>query len=142
MALMTGMLLLLVAALTIAETEPRADAVLAALDLSSFRNSVGPRHLQSPATPETAGFTEAAFEDGHASRTSTNGDWSIGLRILAVEGDDVRVCFTDMASKASYFVQTSLTLHRSGNVYVAMRGTESDNCPEWRSRSDAAPPHS
>lgn len=120
---------------------PSASDLLAKLDLTSFPNSTGPRHLPSPSTPEVAGFTQANEAEGWASKTSAAEDsWRIGLRVLSVQGDDVVVCFSDVAENGgTYFVQTVLTLTPTDGGYIATQGPADADCPEWRSRSDAAP---
>jgi hypothetical protein len=124
---------------------PGAEEVLARLDLTSFPNSTGPRHLQGPATPAAAGFSEASSgENGWAFRTipgDGTGGWQLGLRVLETNGEAVVVCFTDIARNGgSYFVQTALTLTPTADGYTARPGPERADCPEWRRRSDAAPP--
>jgi len=125
----------LVASLVLGQSAPDAASLLSRLDLTSFRNSVGPRHLPSPATPDVAGFTEASFENGWATRSSPGDRWRLGLKVLDSEGDVIHVCFSDVAwNGGTYFVQTALDLRRSGNLYVA-EPSPRDDCREARGRS-------
>lgn len=129
----------LVASLLFGQSSPDAASLLARLDLTSFRNSVGPRHLPSPATPDAAGFTEATFQEGWAARSRPGNPWTISLKVLSVEGDAVHVCFSDVAlNGGSYFVRKALVLRPSGDLYIA-EPSPRDDCGEMRSRSDGAP---
>ena len=121
------------------QAPPTAEQLLSRLDLTSFRNSTGPRHLAAPSTPSAAGFLEASSTgDGSASRSS--GHWRLDLTILEVRGEAIDACFRDVAeSGGSYFVQTVLTLTPAAGGYVARKGPAYAACPEWRRRSDAAP---
>lgn len=107
--------------------------------MTSFRNSTGPAHLPSPSRPAASGFVEASVEEGWAILSRPTNEWKIGLKILAIEGNAIHACFSDVAwNGGSYFVQTALVLTPSGDGYVA-EPSPRDDCGEMRSRADGAP---
>lgn len=78
----------------------RASAVemIARLDMTSFRNSIGPRRVAGERNLPQYGFTErSAFDDGWAYAKMTDGSWQFGIFVLTDGQTTKRLCVTDDA---------------------------------------------
>ena len=118
------------------------------LDLTSFRNSTGPRRRAGQrffkdlnVHPDQVSETEAA---------STQGEWLYSVKVLRTydyNGDgtvEVLVCFSDIAQNGgSYFTVNSYVLQFVDGRAIALAYTdetraEESGCKSARSRTDAA----
>ncbi len=106
------------------------------LDLTTFRNSLGPRRIESVKTFETLGILPTRVR--HDEVILEDDDWFYSLRILRrddINGDgleDIEVCFTDRAKVGSYNSQQSIlvTRYSASSNAVALK-FEVDGCESF-----------
>ncbi|WP_420455887.1 hypothetical protein [Rubrivirga sp.] len=112
-----------------------AGRLLSELDLSSFRNSTGPRREPSQRTLADLGV--AVTQAGGDRAEARSDSWLYALTVLArsdANGDgepDVSLCFEDRAlNSGSYDTRTALLVQRVGGRWVALRFEPTAECPD------------
>jgi hypothetical protein len=94
------------------------------LDLTTFRNSTGPRRA-----PGQRHFSDLGIKPTRASETeavSESSDWSYSIKVLGrrdFNGDgmqEVAICFSDVAGKGTYNVQEPLLVQMLEGRAVAI----------------------
>ena len=111
-----------------------AGRLLSDLDVSSFRNSTGPRRAPSQRTLSDLGVAVTRASSDRAEARS--GDWLYVLEVVG-RGDanrdgvpDVTVCFRDRALEGAYDTHQALLLQRVGDRVVALRFEPDYECPD------------
>jgi hypothetical protein len=114
-------------------TSNLATFVFQHLDLTTFRNSTGPRRRSGQRF-----FVDLGIKPTRASETeavSESGDWTYSIKVLArrdFNGDgvqEVAICFADTASQGTYNVQQPLLVQMLEGRAVAIAfdiSTDSD----------------
>lgn len=98
---------------------PDIATIAAQLDMTSFRNSTGPRRQDGLVTPADYGFTEIETGDGIVTLTRPDESWLLSLRLLD-DAEPLAVCITDRAQNGgSYFTVTAYALTLDGAFYKA-----------------------
>ncbi|MCP9221497.1 hypothetical protein MKP08_01880 [Erythrobacter sp. LQ02-29] len=102
------------------ETFHQIHGLIRHLDLSSFRNSTGPRREAGKTSFADYGFTRVEEEANGATLYEPDFGWLMSVRILAREGNRMRVCFSDRGmGMARYRAQSALTVDMSGERWTA-----------------------
>lgn len=101
------------------------------LDMTSFRNSIGPRRRAGVRTAADYGFTVQVFREGWAILREADGGWEMGLRIDGEQDGVLQLCFYDKAMNGgSYRIQHALAVRLDGDGYYrAFRGEETSLPP-------------
>lgn len=108
------------------------------LDLSTFRNSTGPRREPQQRTFRDLGILPTRVTDTHI--VSEDNNWYYEVEILGqrdFNGDgveEVAICFRDEAKRGSYRTQSPLLLQLIGHRVVALHfaidmSQEAASCP-------------
>lgn len=97
----------------------RASAVemIARLDMTSFRNSIGPRRVAGERSLAQYGFTErSAFDDGWAYAKMADGSWQFGIFVLTDGQTTKRLCVTDDAiDRGTYHATIPIEVSRQAD---------------------------
>ena len=103
------------------------------LDLSTFRNSLGPRRSEARRTFATLGIVPTQVQTD--SVVLEDNAWFYSLRILRRTDinrdgfEDLEVCFTDRAKQGTYSTQQALLITRySASSYAVALKYEVDGC--------------
>lgn len=117
------MLALIFATVMAMPAAAQVDADLATIathiDMTSFRNSIGPRRQDGLSTPAEYGFTEIETVDDLVTLSRADGSWLFSFRLLD-DKDTLAVCITDRAKNGgSYFTVTAYGLTLDGDLYKA-----------------------
>lgn len=103
------------------------------LDLSTFRNSLGPRRTETQRTFAALGILPTQVQADEVVMESN--EWFYSLRILRradINGDgleDFEVCFTDRAKQGTYSAQQALLVTRySTSSYAVALKFEVSGC--------------
>lgn len=110
---------------------PSAAEVLQYLDMTSFRNSLGPRREPGLRVPSDWGFSELTIDNGHATLEEP-GEWEFSLGIIRIARDGVIACFYDRARNGgTYNAQQALRIVRdkAGGYRVADQNIIEPSCP-------------
>ncbi len=117
------------------------------LDLSSFRNSTGPRRRAGQRFFKDLGIHPSQVS---ATEATTDGEWRYSVRILGKRDynrdgvEEVLICFSDVSQGGgSYLTKSSYILQFVDNRAIALAyGDESraekSGCRSSKSRADAA----
>jgi hypothetical protein len=148
----TGLIVMaLVLALSVpayARAEDMAMAVshlFSEIDLSSFANSLGPRHLPSGTTLKDLGWVPRALSGQSVTYMARDGGWSYKIGLIQTDRDHLVICFTDKGLReAQYFSSRLERLHPvrkdDGQLrYVADVFRSSEPCPETHAASSVRP---
>lgn len=114
------------------QSAPSAAEVLHGLDLTSFRNSTGPRREVGLRRPVDWAFSGLSIAGGQASLERPKDGWTISLEILRTTSDGVIACFNDQARNGgSYSAQTALHIVRDdvGGYRVVDETVRDPDCP-------------
>ena len=103
------------------------------LDLSTFRNSTGPRRTAKTRTFASLGMSPSMAQNGNLQYDTA--DWFYGVEIKKrkdFNGDgieDLALCFTDKAKNGTYSTKNSLLATRySDEGLIVVLGYEIDAC--------------
>ncbi len=117
------------------------------LDLSSFRNSTGPRRRAGQRFFKDLGVRPSQVS---ATEASTDGEWRFSVRILGKRDynkdgvEEVLICFSDVAQQGgSYLTRSSYILQFIEGRAIALAyddesRAEESGCKSSKSRADAA----
>lgn len=115
------------------QADPSAAEVLQGLDMTSFRNSTGPRRVEGWRRPADWSFSELTVADGRAS-LARPGDWIISLRILRTTPEGLLACFSDRAQNGgSYSAQQAVRIvpDDADGYRVAEQDIVDPDCPPF-----------
>lgn len=89
------------------------------LDISSFRNSLGPRSPEKGATLPSFGFNIPINYDNKEiyGLTDKNNSWSYSIKIIKEEKNNITICFYDYANttQSTYKAAEALKLKKDIN---------------------------
>lgn len=115
------------------------DQMIRRLDLTSFRNSTGPRRAAGKRTLADYGFSKTRRSNQGATMTSLDGGWMMSFQILTTSDAVVDVCFRDRALqrqtdrvRPSYDATSALRITKATKGYWTAR-TSPINYPSCRS---------
>ncbi|MDB5457573.1 MAG: hypothetical protein JWP92_3158 [Caulobacter sp.] len=87
-----------------AAAPPSAREVVDRLDMTSFRNSIGPRRSPTLKTLADYGFTQREETSFSVTVLQADGGWMYDVGVLSTEGDRTVICVTDRAlNGGSYY---------------------------------------
>lgn len=100
------------------------NTIIKKLDVTSFRNSLGPRSLPKGTTLPSVGFNKSVdYKDSNmAGLTNEENAWTYSIKELKKHNENVVVCFYDYASpgQGSYRSVELLTLTKTDNgLYIS-----------------------
>lgn len=97
------------------------DGVIKNLDLTSFRNSVGPRRTHGKTTFADYGFIQVEKADTGANLISQDMGWVMGFSIVSADPRSLRLCFYDRGlakpghATPSYNATSALIVSKKSN---------------------------
>lgn len=103
-----------------------AQTIAENLDITSFKNSLGPRSLTKGTTLPMLGFTKAAYDEQSKvyELTDVKNTWTYSVKVIAEHKTNADICFYDFASRpnASYRSIQKLAIKESSNgKYIATK---------------------
>lgn len=120
--------------LSVSAADPEAADILAALDMTTFRNSLRPRSADGLRRPADWGFVHPARDNGWAYLTQQvdgRPAWTLGLGVIRPEDDAVVVCFSDQARDGgAYDARSAMRVVRdaAGGYRVSEQGLDEPTC--------------
>jgi hypothetical protein len=92
-----------------AAQEVAPQTVADALDMTSFRNSIGPRRAEGARTLADYGFVHSESEGNTAYYEDAEGGWRFSIGLISLDGKTATLCITDKAQNGgSYFTRKPL----------------------------------
>ncbi|MBS1023373.1 hypothetical protein JK207_15355 [Gluconobacter cerinus] len=109
-------------------------SVFSKIDLSSFANSLGPRHLPSGTTVKDLGWITKDTSQNSTTYISRDGRWLYNIKLIQVDKEHLVICFTDQGLKDAHYLSSQIErLHTKKteggkSLYVADSFRSNESC--------------
>lgn len=104
------------------------------IDLSSFANSLGPRHLASGTTVKDLGWITKDTSENSTTYMSRDGGWLYNIRLIQADKEQLVICFTDQGLKNAHYLSSQIErLHYEKtddgkSLYIANSFRSKESC--------------
>jgi hypothetical protein len=98
-------------------------SILKNLEVTTFNNSLRPRHYPEGTTIDQTPFhvyEKVAGRKGVYSATDKEGSWIYSVRVMKQINKDVAICFTDQSLQGSYLAASPLLVRKNRNGHYAV----------------------